>query len=70
MLADADEQNRHVGSMDDADEGSDHVADRVALGDDEAIESSAGPEGRVEVPRLCDTVSADESLNRVLISQC
>lgn len=37
MLADSHKHNRHVGRVDQADKGTDHVADGVALGDDEAV---------------------------------
>ncbi len=52
MLADADEEDGHVGGVDDADERAHHVAHRVTLGDDEAVESAAWPERRIEVACL------------------
>lgn len=62
MLTDADKQNGDVCGVDKTDEGADHVADSIALGDDEAIESADGAERGVEVARLCDRVGADKGL--------
>ena len=62
VLPDADEQDGHVGRVDEADERSHHVADGVALGDDEAVEGADGAEGGVEVAGLGDRVGADEGL--------
>lgn len=62
MLADADKDDGHVGGVDEADEGADHVADGIALGDDEAVEGAVGAKGRVEVAGLGDGVCAHESL--------
>ncbi|KAI6787301.1 hypothetical protein KC361_g9536, partial [Hortaea werneckii] len=41
MLADAQKDDGDARGMDHADEGADHVADGVALGDDEAVEAGA-----------------------------
>jgi len=49
--------------VDEGDEGADHVADGVALGDDEAVEGADGAECGVEVARLSDGVGADEGLD-------
>lgn len=62
MLANADEQNGDVGGVDQTDECADHVADSVALGDDEAVERANGSEGGVEVAGLGDGVCTDEGL--------
>jgi hypothetical protein len=62
MLADADKDHGHVGRVDEADERADHVADGVALGDDEAVEGAVGAKGRVEVARLGDGVGAYQGL--------
>lgn len=64
MLADANKQDGHVGRMDEADQGTDHVADGVALGDDEAVERAHGAKGCIEVAGLSDRICADESLYR------
>lgn len=68
MLPDADEEDGYVGGVDEADQRADHVADGVALGDDEAVEGADGAEGRVEVARLGDRVGADEGLFDVFVS--
>lgn len=44
--------------MDETDEGSYHVADCVALGDDEAVKGSDGAKGGVKVASLSDRVCA------------
>ena len=63
MLAGAEEEDGDAGGVDHADEGADHVADGVALGDEEAVEAAvAGPEGGVEVAGLEHRVGADEGL--------
>lgn len=48
--------------MDKTNEGADHVANSIALGDDEAIQSADGAERGVEVARLGDRVGADKGL--------
>ncbi len=62
MLADADKEDGHVGGVHQADEGADHVADGVALGDDEAVEGADGAKGSVKVARLGNGVGADKGL--------
>lgn len=59
VLADADKEDGYVCGVNEGDEGADHVADRVALGDDEAVEGAEGAKGGVEVARLGDRVGAD-----------
>jgi hypothetical protein len=62
MLSDTDKQDRDIGGVDETDEGADHVADGVALGDDEAVEGADGAEGGVEVAGLGDGVCSYEGL--------
>lgn len=62
MLSYADEKDRHIGGVDETDQRSNHVAHRVALGDDEAVESADGAERRVEVARLGDGVCSHKGL--------
>ena len=52
MLAHADKQLGHVGGVDKTDECADHVADGVALGDDEAVQATDRAECSVEVACL------------------
>lgn len=62
MLPHADEEDGDGGGVDEGDEGADHVADGVALGDDEAVEVPHGAEGGVEVAGLGDRVCSHEGL--------
>ncbi len=62
MLADADEQDGNVGGVHEADQGADHVSDRVALGDDKAVERAVRAQGRVEVACLRHGIRADKGL--------
>lgn len=62
MLAGAEKHDGNARGVDHADEGADHVADGIGLGDDEAIEGAAGAERGVEVAGLSDAVRADEGL--------
>lgn len=58
MLPNAYKEDRDIGGMDETDEGSYHVADCVALGDDEAVKGSDGAKGGVKVASLSDRVCA------------
>ena len=69
VLPDADEEYGHVGGVDEGDEGADHIADGVALGDDEAVEGADGAEGGVEVAGLGDRVCAHECLLVFVVSR-
>ncbi len=62
MLPDTDKQDRDIGGMDKADKRANHVAHRVALGDDEAVQGADRPKGGVEVSRLGHRVGAHQSL--------
>ena len=62
MLPDTQEKDWHVGRVHNADQGADHVADGIALGDDKSIQRPAGTECGVEVSRLGDRVGPDECL--------
>lgn len=62
MLANANEEHGHVCGVDDGDERANHVADRVTLGHDEAVETAASAKGRVEVAGLGYGVGADKGL--------
>lgn len=68
MLADTNEQDGHVRGVDDADQGADHVSNRVTFGNDEAIQSSARTKRSVEVPRLGDGIRAHKRLVQKQVS--
>jgi len=63
MLSDTDKEDGDVGSVDDADQGADHVSHCVALGDDEAVKGAAGTKCCIEVPRLGDGICAHQGLS-------
>lgn len=65
VLANTDKEHGDIGGMDETDKRADHVTDRVALGDDEAVQGAYGAEGGVEVARLGDRVGANEGLGDV-----
>ena len=62
MLANSDKEHRNIGCMHQADKRANHVADGIALGDDEAVEGADGAESSIEVACLCDGVGANEGL--------
>lgn len=62
VLANADEQNRNIGGMYDADQSPDHVSDGVAFRDDEPVQGTTRSKSRVEVPGLSNGVCADKCL--------
>ena len=62
MLADTNEQDRHVRGVDNADQRADHVSNRIAFGNDEAVQSSARAKCSVEVPRLGNRICAHKRL--------
>lgn len=64
MLAHTNKQNRHIGSVNQADKSANHVADCVAFGDDEAVKGALGAKGSVEVAGLSNGVCPYKSLER------
>src|SRR3954451_16024970 len=68
VLADTNEQDRHVRGVDDADQSADHVSNRIALGNDETIQSSARAKRSVEVPRLGNRICPHERLVKERVS--
>lgn len=62
VLADSHKHHGHVCRVNQTDESSYHVADSIALGDDEAIQGALRAKGRVEVASLSDGVCSNESL--------
>lgn len=62
MLPNTHKENRHVGSIYQAHQRSNHIPDRVTLGDDEAVEVAASAECVIEVACLRDRVCSDQSL--------
>lgn len=68
MLANADEENGHVGRMHDTNEGSHHVANCIALGNDEPVKVTSRSEGGIEVASLGYRICSHESLQIVLLA--
>lgn len=62
MLANSDKENRNVGRVDKTDQGPNHVAHCVTLGNNEAIQGSNGAKCSIEVSSLSDGVSTNEGL--------
>lgn len=58
MLSHANKEDGHIRCVYQADERADHVADSIALGDDEAVERTDSAKGCVEVTGLGDGVSS------------
>jgi hypothetical protein len=68
VLANSDKENGDIGCVHETDKRADHVADGIALGDDEAVERADGAERGIEVAGLCDGVGADEGLEGNIVS--
>jgi hypothetical protein len=62
VLTNTNEKHRNVGRVNETDKSTDHVANGVALGNDEAIECADSAKGCVEVASLSNRVSAYKSL--------
>lgn len=62
VLADTDKEDGDIGGVDERDKSADHVANCIALGNDETIEGADGAEGSVEVAGLGDRICPDEGL--------
>lgn len=64
MLANADKEHGYTGGVDEGDQSADHVADGIALGDDEAVERAGGAKGGVEVAGLGHRIGSHEGLEK------
>lgn len=62
MLPNSHKHNGHVRRVDQTDKRTDHVADGVALGDDEAVQGAIRAKGCIKVARLGNRVCSNQSL--------